>query len=60
MVIASEWRLFIDGSVPILKAVLLHVSNRKPSIPIAMGINMKESYETLKDIREKTKYYENK
>lgn len=58
--IASEWRLFIDGSVSSLKAVLLHVSNRKPSIPLAMGINMKESYEALKDIMEKIKYYENK
>ena len=58
--IASEWRLFIDGSVSSLKAVLLHVSNRKPSIPLAMGINMKESYETLKDIVKKIKYYENK
>ena len=58
--IASEWRLFIDGSVSSLKAVLLHGSNRKSPISLAMGINIKEIYKTLKDIMEKIKYYENK
>lgn len=58
--IADDWRLFIDGSVSSLKAVLLHKSNKKPSIPLAFGTNMKESYETLADILDKIKYADHK
>jgi len=58
--VADDWRLFIDGSVSSLKAVLLHKTNNKPSIPLAYGINMKETYATLGTILEKIKYEENK
>lgn len=30
----EEWRLFIDGSSDSLKAVLLHITNKRPSIPL--------------------------
>lgn len=58
--VAGDWRLFIDGSVSSLKVVLLHKTNKKPSIPLALGTNMHETYETLKDILEKIKYNEHK
>lgn len=58
--VAVDWRLFIDGSVSSLKAVLLHVTNKKPSVPVALGVNIKESYETLKDIMNKIKYNDHK
>ena len=54
--IAVDWRLFIDGSVLSLKAVLLHKTNKVQSIPVAMGTNMKETYQTLNNILEKIKY----
>ncbi|CAH0555758.1 unnamed protein product [Brassicogethes aeneus] len=57
---ANDWRLFIDGSVSSLKAVLLHITNKKPSIPIGFGINKKETYETLGAILNKIKYEEQK
>lgn len=44
---AKEWRLFIDSSKEILKAVLLHNGNKKPSIPVAHAVNTKESYKTM-------------
>ena len=43
----KEWRLFIDSSRNSLKAVLIHIGNEKPSIPIAYAANMNESYETM-------------
>lgn len=58
--IAGDWRLFIDGSVSSLKAVLLHKTNKKPSIPLAFGTNMKETYETLGSILKKIKYDDHK
>lgn len=57
---ADEWRLFINGSTSSLKAVLLHITNKKPSIPLGFGINMKETYETLGEIMVKIKYEEHK
>lgn len=44
---ATEWRLFIDSSKLSLKAVLLHQGNKKPSIPLAHAVNMKETYESM-------------
>lgn len=44
---ARDWRIFVDSSKESLKAVLLHNSNQKPSIPIAHAVNMKETYETM-------------
>jgi len=58
--VTDDWRLFIDGSVSSLKAVLLHRTNKKPSIPLAYGTSMKETYETLSDILAKIKYEEHK
>ena len=54
--IAGDWRLFIDGSVTSLKAVLLHKKNKKPCIPLGFSTTMKETYETLGEILEKLKY----
>lgn len=46
----NEWRLFIDGSTTSIKAVLLHIGNEKPSVPIAYGAGLKEQVGTMKDI----------
>ncbi|CAH2092230.1 unnamed protein product [Euphydryas editha] len=35
--LADEWILFIDSSKTSLKAVLLHIGNQFPSIPVAYG-----------------------
>ena len=45
--IVNEWRLFIDSSKRSLKAVLLHIGNKKPSIPIAHFAQLKESYDSI-------------
>lgn len=52
----NEWRLFIDGSKESLKAVLLHIGNEKPSIPIAHAINTKESYATMASLLKYIQY----
>lgn len=52
----SEWRLFIDASKASLKAVLLHNGNRKPSIPVAHSVNMRESYENMRILLKAIKY----
>ena len=44
----SEWRLFIDSSSKILKAVLLHNTNKCPSILLAHSVHMKEEYQNIK------------
>ena len=44
--IVNEWRLFIDSSKRSLKAVFLHIGNKKPSIPIAHSAQLKESYDS--------------
>jgi len=54
--IPSEWRLFIDSSKRSLKAVLLHNGNVKPSVPIAHGFDVKETYDNLKIIMDKVQY----
>lgn len=54
---SKEWRLFIDGSVESLKAVLVHIGNKKPSIPIAYGYKMKETYASLSNILTAIKYH---
>ena len=45
---SHEWRLFIDSSTKSLKAVLLHVGNKMPSIPLAHSTLLSENYETMK------------
>lgn len=52
----GHWRLFIDSSKSSLKAVLLHVTNSKHSIPIALSTNTKETYLSLKKIIDLVKY----
>lgn len=52
----SDWRLFIDSSKLSLKVVLLHKTNRKPSIPIAYSTGMKESYDSMETILQKVDY----
>lgn len=47
---ADEWRLFIDGSSNSLKAVLLHITNKRPSVPVAYARNVKETYESMEAI----------
>ena len=39
----KEWRLFMDSSKSILKAVLLHNGNQYPSIPVPYSVHLKES-----------------
>lgn len=53
----KEWRLFIDGSKTSIKAVLLNNGNRKPSIPVAMAIGMKEEFDTMKSILDLIQYH---
>jgi len=52
----TECRLFIDSSKTSLKTVLLHNGNKFPSVPIAYGTNLKETYENLKILLEKIQY----
>lgn len=52
----EDWRLFIDASKSSLKAVLLHMTNSKNSIPIALSTNTKETYLSLKKILDVVKY----
>lgn len=52
----DEWRLFIDSSKVSLKAVLLHIGNELPSIPVAHAADMKETYENMKLVLEKIQY----
>lgn len=42
---AEDWRLFIDGSTSSLKAVLLHKTNSKPSVPVAFSTDTKETHQ---------------
>ena len=40
--------IFIDSSTSGLKGVLLHNGNRKPTLPIAQRVHVKETYENIK------------
>lgn len=46
----EEWRLFIDASRSSLKAVLLHVGNNLPSVPVFYSKVTKETYESMENI----------
>lgn len=52
----NEWRLFIDGSTKSLKAVLLHIGNVYPSVPVVYAINTKETYEVMEEILDLLNY----
>jgi hypothetical protein len=43
----AQWRLFIDASEASLKAILLHIGNSYPAIPIGYSNVLKESYDTM-------------
>ena len=53
---SEEWRLFIDSSKLSLKAVLLHVGNKLPSVPVGHAVHMKESYHNLEALLQKIEY----
>lgn len=55
---ADQWRLFIDGSKSSLKAVLLYFDNTKNSVPIALAVKTKETYDSMKLILDSVKYHE--
>jgi hypothetical protein len=52
----DKWRLFVDSLKHSLKAVLLHNGNKHPSIPIAYGVHIKETYENMKNLLDKIYY----
>lgn len=52
----GKWRLFTDSSKLSLKAVLLHNGNDLPSVPLAHGIHIKETYANIKNLFEKIQY----
>ena len=52
----SDWPLFIDSSSKSLKAVLLHNTNKCPSIPLAHSVQMKENYEHVKMLLSALRY----
>lgn len=53
-----DWNLFIDASSSSLKAVLIHRTVEKPSIPIAYSTVLKETYDDLDKILKAVKYKE--
>lgn len=53
---AEQWRLFIDSSKSALKAVLLFHDNSLKPIPLFYGLEMKETYESMKFTLEKISY----
>ncbi|GBL89738.1 hypothetical protein AVEN_104676-1 [Araneus ventricosus] len=52
----NEWRLFIDASKLSLKAVLLNNGNELSTIPLALAVSMKETYQNLKELSEMISY----
>lgn len=57
---ADDWRLFIDGSSESLKAALVHNGNKLPTIPVAYGRGVKETYASMQAIIMLTQYNEHK
>jgi hypothetical protein len=51
--VPEQWRLFIDPSEVILKAVLLHNGNIHFSILLAHAVRMKETYASVQGFPEK-------
>ena len=56
--VRNDWWLFIDGSVSSMKAVLLHMENTFPAIPVGYSRQAKESYEVMKYLLELLCYEE--
>ena len=53
---STEWRLFIDASKTSVKAVLLHIGNQLPSVPVVYSMITRETYKNLKDILNAIQY----
>ena len=53
----KEWRLFIDSSKASLKSVLLHNGNRYASVLIVHSVHLKETYENIKILITRIKYF---
>ena len=56
----NDWSLFIDSSNKSIKAVLMHIENILPSMPIAYSTTMKETFLNLQFMLEKICYSEHK
>ena len=54
----NDWRFFIDSSKKSIKAVLLHIGNILPSVPIAYSTTMKETFQNLQFMLKKIRYSE--
>lgn len=54
--IKEEWRLFIDSSQTSLKAILLHNGNNYPSVPLLYVTELKETYDSMKQILQLIQY----
>ena len=54
----NDWRLLIDSTKKSIKAVLLHIGNILPSVPIAYLTTMKETFQNLQFMLEKICYSE--
>lgn len=50
---SEQWRLFIDSSKVILKAVLLHNGNKHLSISLTHAVPMKETYANIQGLLKK-------
>lgn len=55
----KELMFFVDSSKLSLKAVLLHIGNEKPSIPLAYAAHMKETYDNMKILLLNIQYQQN-
>ena len=56
----TEWRLFRDSPKLSFKAVLLHIGNSLPFVPIGHGDHMKETYINMKVLLSSINYNEQK
>ena len=56
--VPKKWRLFIDSSKATLKCVLLHNGNRYASVPVDHFVHLKETYENIKIVITKIKYFD--
>lgn len=54
--VPNEWRLFIDSSKLSLKAVLLHIGNKYPSVPVGYAVHMKETYHNMEELLLRIQY----
>ena len=52
----AKWKLFIDSSKRSVKSVLLRNGNLFPSIPKDHLVQIKESYDSMKQVLKKFKY----